>query len=388
MDFEVIWRKIHASISPEEEEALNNWLAEHEDHRRLFENAKRFYGRGSEVEIKSVNKEEAWLKVASNMYGRQRSKVLYPKFAFGIAAGVILLLGLSYYFWHAAEKIPVSTPVIAHQVIAPGTDKAILILDDNSSYELSAEQNLSLSAGGSRISSIGNALKYTQDEGAPKPKEIRYNTLKIPRGGQFVLYLEDSTKVWLNSETSLRFPVFFTDETREVELIGEAYFEVQKDTRPFRVISGQQVVEVLGTEFNISSYPESQDIVTTLIEGKVDVHLSENPTIRQTLRPNHQSILVKTESQILRREVDPRAFIAWKEGRFCFKEQSLENIMKTLSRWYDVEIVFETEQAKHIRFTGDIKRHEDFKNIVELIEKTQEVKFTIEGRSIIINDMN
>jgi ferric-dicitrate binding protein FerR (iron transport regulator) len=294
------------------------------------------------------------------------------------------LLGLSYYFWHAGEKIPVSTPVIAHQVIAPGTDKAILILDDNSSYELSAEQNLSLNTGGSRISSIGNALKYTQDEGAPKPKETRYNTLKIPRGGQFVLFLEDSTKVWLNSETSLRFPVSFTDETREVELIGEAYFEVQKDTRPFRVISGQQVVEVLGTEFNISSYPESPHIVTTLVEGKVDVHLSEHPAIRQTLTPNHQSTLVKTESQILRREVDPHAFVAWKEGRFCFKEQSLENIMKTLSRWYNVEIVFETEQAKQIRFTGDIKRHEDFKNIVELIEKTQEVKFRIEGRSILI----
>lgn len=383
MDFEIIWRKIHSKLSQQEEEELSNWLAEHKDHRLLFENAKRFYTQGSGFEKRQANTKQAWLKIAKEMDDPKSGRVFNLRFAFGIAAGIILLIGLGVYFWGVSDEIPTyaSRPKV-EQKIKPGTDKAILILDDSSTYELSAGQNLSLSAGGSRINSQGTSLRYTHDESTPK--EIRYNTLKIPRGGQFVLSLEDGTKVWLNSETSLRFPVSFSGETREVELIGEAYFDVQKDTRPFRVISGQQVVEVLGTEFNISSYPEDAETITTLVEGKVDVHITGNLAIRQILSPNQQSSLVKSEGRILSRDVDTRSFVAWKDGRFYFKDQTLEDIMKTLSRWYNVEVVFENERVRHIQFTGDVKRHEDFENIVELIEKTQEVKFKIEGGSIVI----
>jgi transmembrane sensor len=210
--------------------------------------------------------------------------------------------------------------------------------------------------------------------------------LKIPRGGEFYLTLSDNTKVWLNSETTLKYPVEFAGEERRVELTGEAFFEVEKDAeRPFRVVSDEQVVEVLGTSFNISSYPEDSVILTTLVEGKVNVFLGENPETSQTLLPKHQSFLARGEDRIMQREVDVSEYVAWKDGEFYFRDQSLENIMKTLSRWYDIDVVFNEPQAKDILFTGHLERYENFERILNLIQRTNEVSYSEEGRTITID---
>jgi ferric-dicitrate binding protein FerR (iron transport regulator) len=171
-----------------------------------------------------------------------------------------------------------------------------------------------------------------------------------------------------------------------VELTGEAYFEVQRDEkRPFKVVSGTQIVEVLGTSFNICSYPDDPETLTTLVEGKVNVFLEGNPEIRQTLLPNHQSLLLKDEATIEQREVDIREYIAWKEGMFYFTDQSLGDIMKTLSRWYDVDVIFTDARAADILFTGHIKRYENFEKILDLIEQTNEVTFKKERGKIAID---
>ncbi|MGE0590673.1 MAG: FecR family protein [Cyclobacteriaceae bacterium] len=384
MDFEIIWKKINGSLSQEEELAFNTWLNESDEHKKLFENAKRYYREGSNFENWPANTMQAWQKVEQSMGTKQGvgSNRRWITWTTSAAAAIALIAVAGNYFRETPKPQPETAHTQPATLISPGTDKAILILDDSSTYELSAGQNLSLNAGGSKINSQGTSLEYTQGE--ETPREVRYNTLKIPRGGEFALTLADGTKVWLNSESSLRFPVSFVGETRDVELQGEAYFDVAESQIPFRVISSQQVVQVLGTEFNISSYKEDSLTVTTLVEGKVDVFMSENPGIRQSLHPNQQSSLVRKDGRIVKRDVDPHEFIAWREGRFAFRAQSLSSIMKTLSRWYDIDVTFENKEAQNILFTGDIKRHENFENILELIEKTHEVKFTIEGRSIMI----
>lgn len=379
MDFEIIWKKVHASLSPAEEEAFHAWLEESEDHRRYFENVKSFYTQGSALEKDPVDLENAWAKLSESMEEPKRGINRKLIFVLGMAASIVLVMLVWFFTLQPAER----TEMVAAEtkpIIEPGSHKAVLILDDSSVHDLSSGQGLSLHTGGVQINSEGTSLEYKAGENSNK--EIKYNTLKIPRGGEFFLSLSDGTKVWLNSETTLRFPVQFGGDSREVELTGEAYFEVTKSNIPFRVVSGQQVVQVLGTQFNVSSYPEDQTTTTTLVEGKVNVYLGNDPTIVQTLTPRLQSQLLKSDGTITTRQVDTEEFTAWKEGRFYFKDQSLSQIMKTLSRWYDVDVTFDNKKAQQMLFTGNIKRHEDFENILDLIAKTNEVKFEIEGRSI------
>ena len=197
--------------------------------------------------------------------------------------------------------------------------------------------------------------------------------------------MADGTKVWLNSETTLRFPVQFASDVRRVELTGEAYFEVSRNENiPFIVSSGDQQVKVLGTQFNISSYPDNQSILTTLVEGSVEVSLEGNPAEKTMLEPSEQSYFSRNESQILKRNVDVAQYVAWKDGRFVFQDQMLGDIMKTLSKWYDVQVVFANENDKNLRFTGNLERYTDFNNILRKIERTNEVKFEITDKLITI----
>ena len=147
-----------------------------------------------------------------------------------------------------------------------------------------------------------------------------------------------------------------------VELTGEAFFEVTKNEKvPFIVSSNNQQVRVLGTQFNISSYPDEQSTVTTLVEGSVEVSLQGNPAEKTTLKPNEQSYFSNNENVIMKRNVDISQFVAWKDGRFVFQNQTLENIMKTLSKWYDVQVVFANENSRNLKFTGNLERYSDFR---------------------------
>ena len=265
----------------------------------------------------------------------------------------------------------------------PGSNKAVLILADGSEHDLSSGDNSIIAADGTEIKNTGNKLEYISTNS--QPTEMKYNTLKIPRGGEYFLILADSTKVWLNSETTLRFPVQFAADVRNVELNGEAYFEVSKNERvPFIVTSGNQQVKVLGTQFNLSSYADNQSVYTTLVEGKVEVSLTTNPESKLVLKPNEQSCFSKEEANILKRTVDVAQYIAWKDGRFVFQDQMLEDIMKTLSKWYDVQVVFSNEDDKKLRFTGNLERYADFSNILGKIERTNEVEFEITNKLITI----
>ncbi|GAB3650170.1 hypothetical protein GCM10028791_16980 [Echinicola sediminis] len=381
IDFSVIWKKVHASLSQEEERQFKAWLEESADHRTYFDHVVRFYKDGSQFGDEQGWAEKAWPEFSENLSDTKQRRWPIGRYAAAIAAALVLVLVVTAVL--KPSLFDKENPGQTVATIGPGTEKAILLMDDGTSYDLSSGKPLNLEDGGSQIVSQGKSLQYRQ--GKSPAAQVKYNTLVVPRGGQFNLSLADGTQVWLNAGSTLKYPTNFTGSERRVELSGEAYFEVAKNTeQAFRVITDQQVVEVLGTAFNIASYKEDASIFTTLVEGKVSVFIKDKPENKQVLSPNQQSEWVKGKEQIQQRSVDVREFIAWKDGWFYFKEKPLEEIMKALARWYDVQVKFENQEAKQLPFTGEIRKYEDLEDVLVLLEKTRDVQFKIERRTIII----
>tara|TARA_B100000809_G_scaffold213624_1_gene218085 strand:+ start:52377 stop:53543 length:1167 start_codon:yes stop_codon:yes gene_type:complete len=260
--------------------------------------------------------------------------------------------------------------------IEPGKDKAILTLESGDEVALEKDKKIELDG------------RYVEDEkliyitkAESKNKKIQYNYLTIPRGGQFFVQLSDGTKVWLNSDTKLKFPVAFNKgETRKVELVyGEAYFDVSPSTNhngdTFKVQTRIQEIDVLGTEFNIKAYQDETDIVTTLVEGKVTVG---NGILHKYLTPSEQSTMNIKDLTIHVKKV-PRVFdeISWKDGYFSFKQKPMKDIMKVLSRWYDIAYVFKDIEKENKSFTGVLDRENTINEILAYIQKTNEINFQI-----------
>lgn len=380
IDFEIIWKKIHQTLSEKEEKLLRAWQDEDPAHQQYFNQAKEFYAKGSRFANTPNELQQAWKTVQKKIGGTRQRIIHLATITSSIAASLLIVAAL---FYFSNKSNPLSEISENYQVMPPGSGKAILILDNGKTYNLSDKKNLVLVEGHAMIRNSGDKLEYFS-QGKPG-EEIKYNTLKVPRGGEFFLQLSDGTKIWLNSETSLRYPVRFTENERQVELTGEAYFEVTKDEHaPFYVSSGSQKVKVLGTRFNISSYNESPFIVTTLIEGKVEVSEKEGLTTPHILMPCEQSLFSKENKEITTRKINPATFVSWKEGRFVFEDESLSDIMLTLSRWYNVDYVFINETAKGFRFTGNLPRYANISDLLQKIGKTKEVHFNIENNTVII----
>lgn len=383
IDFELVWKKINRTISLEEDLLLSNWLKESSLHQQYFDNVLRFYKEGSGFVDAKAETERAWKALLRKL---EKGSIKSNKriISISIAAAAIILI-MSFVFWpkKIGQSLMANKQDQSVQPIHPGTSKATLVLNDGSVHKITTNGNLLLADGGAVISSEGTELKYTEKDSITR--EVKYNTLTIPRGGEFTLQLSDGTKVWLNSETTLRYPVQFAGSERRVELTGEAFFEVTRNEKiPFLVESGNQTVKVLGTEFNISSYKDDRFVYTTLVNGSVEVFSRSMPEVRQLLAPNEQSSLSVSGDQISKRTVDPYQYVAWKDGRFVFNDLKLEDIMNTLSKWYDVDVIFARDDLRNIRFTGNLKRYEDFGEIMKKIEMTHEVELQIENKKITI----
>jgi len=380
IDIELIWKSVNQEASEEESESLQRWLHEDARHRQYYEKANRFFRNGSTIDFIPSQLNSAWKKFEKAEGKTKRKLKLTVLVAASVVAALLLSRTLLYFMEKPRHSQFASSP---ESLISPGTDKAKLIFDDGRTYDLAKNANLLINERGTTIRNAKNQLEYITGE--KSGNQLEYNILQVPRGGEFSLLLSDGTKVWLNSESLIRYPVSFPGDERKVELEGEAYFEVAKNKdKPFRVVSGNQVTEVLGTGFNITSYDEDPVVVTTLVEGHVKVSLKSNPQIAQLLNPNDQTLYTKAGKRISKRVVDPSLYIAWKYGRFVFKNELLTTIMNTLSRWYDVQVVFASERAKQIRFTGNLERYGNFEEVLEKIEKTNEVKFYVKGNQITI----
>lgn len=302
---------------------------------------------------------------------------------YAAAAAVLGILVAGYLFKDRLELPTVldQDPVVETNTIVPGTDKATLTLENGDEITLGKGTTYESQT----ASSNGEEIIY-KDKGASNA--MAYNYLTVPRGGEFFLMLSDGTKVWLNSESQLKYPVQFNDgESRQVELVyGEAYFEVTPSTEHkgsnFKVANSQQVIEVLGTKFNIKAYRDESDIYTTLVEGKVSVSTSAES---QLLAPNLQSVVNSTDHSIKVSKVDTKSETAWIHGDFVFQGKSLREIMKVLSRWYNVDIQFDKEILLTQEFNGELSKNQNIDEILEMIKSTEVIQnYTIRGSTIIL----
>lgn len=270
-------------------------------------------------------------------------------------------------------------PIIASKIIPAGEKKATLTLADGTEVEIAEMTTQVLQEKGANIEYKNGEIAYNKSE--EKPTEVIYNKLEVPRGGECMIKLDDGTKVWVNAETKLKYPVTFVGDRREVFLEGEAFFEVVKDGKPFIVKTSFGDVRVLGTSFGINAYTDEPESYTTLVKGKVCVEKEGEESI--VILPGEQVVSSK-DGKMIKQEVDVEEFVGWKDGIYVFKEKSLSDIMKTLERWYNISIVFQDESLIDLPFTGNLKRYDDINVFFDALARTGDMKYRVEGNQVIL----
>ncbi len=366
-------KALAGELDESEAQELEAWLRESPRHAEEWNALRREIVAGGAVfDLQREGKrmvEKRWRKFERQTRGRQRILVWVR-----YAAAALVPLGLA--FWFLIGWQPEAPRQVAVAPILPGTYKARLILDDGRQVALDSATHVRMrELPGVEVKAENNVLVYTNGDTIVE-KQVKYNTLEIPRGGEYALQLADGTRVWLNAGTSLRYPVAFSGQERRVELRGEGYFEVAKDSAsPFVVSVNGVDVRVLGTSFNVSAY--SDEVVTTLVEGKVLMRSQADSVV---LVPDRQGVWDGKRMTVKR--VDARNYALWREGVFFFEDMPLEDILDALARWYDVHVFYQNAELKMMRFSVEIKRYEHIDTILRRIAETNRVRFNVNNRTV------
>jgi len=373
--FKDLLKKYQSGLCTDEEEAwLESWYL------TLNETSKESVPSVVLAEDRTNN----WALINSSIKHKPRPLWL----SISAAALVLFMLSIGIYFYVINHNVQTPRADVV-QEITPGGNKAFLTLADGRKISLTDVGNgeLAEQAGIKITKAADGQLVYTiENDHASVEKDaqmVAYNTIETPRGGQYQILLPDGTKVWLNAASSLKYPTTFLGaDKRQVELKGEAYFEVAHNkAQPFLVVTPAlktngkaHEVEVLGTHFNINAYADEPAIITTLLVGSVKVN-------EQLLKPGYQSVFENNKIKIS--EADPEAAVAWKNGDFVFNGQDGETSLRMLSRWYDVEID-DSENLKNLHFGGVVSRSQNLSAVIKMLQATGDLKFKVEGRRIIM----
>lgn len=310
---------------------------------------------------------------------RQKRKRLRLWGSWGsVAASIVIVLG-SVWMWSGKDtevgEVRVATTGI-------GEREVWLKLADGREVAVRHDQRDVVEEGGSTLIRMENgSISYEAAEGmAEKEGEVKYNELRVPRGGECYLVLDDGTKVWLNADSYLRYPVHFGKNSRQVEIRGEGYFEVKADGRPFSVDMGCGQVNVLGTSFGVRVYPQ-ETAMTTLVTGKVAFAASDGQRIE--MAPGEQ-VRVELNGEVSKQHVDVDEYVAWRNGWFVFREEPLENVMDMMCRWYDVDVFYRSAALKEVRFTGNLKRYDSIETFLEVLASPGRVKYNVAGNTVVL----
>lgn len=373
----LIAKYLSEEISEEEQVELIRWRNESAGNERLFleicreENIKR-----NMQKRQAFSTEVGWVGV--------QKKIQHHRFRYRLlnvckyAAIFILPLAIATAILYKSGNEHDATSHVTEQIL-PGSKKAVLILDNGETIDLKSTSGVELKEKDGTIIQVDSTTLNYQQTPDRKSDKLAYNKVNVPRGGEYQLTLSDGSKVQLNSMSSIRFPVQFAKDCRLVELEGEAYFEVSKTGQPFIVKTKGMNIEVLGTTFNISAYA-NEEYQTTLVNGSVRVQTEDGSN--RILKPSEQACINPGSNQINVRNVDTAFYTSWIHGKINFKDQRLEDIMKTLARWYDMEVIYENEATKDLRFGCYINRYNEITPLVNLLEQTGRVTITVEGKTI------
>ena len=386
---DLVAKKIRGTINPQEQEELDRWMGESPDNRLLYERASDPRKQLEKMEIyRLFDKEKVWANLEEELF-QGRTVQFVPRKLLRYAAAILLPLIVGGGFAYMYLRTP-SANTIAEidSTIKPGSQNAVLILSDGGSVDLGqGEAMATLQDGDASITDENQSLSYSSQSGESVGMPMLFNELRTPRGGGYNLQLADGTRVWLNSGSSLRYPVSFHDSSRQVFLEGEAYFEVSHTGQAFTVSSGNMNTRVLGTSFNISAYADDEAFITTLVEGKVSVELVAEDASASTsaiLEPDMQATLFRETGQISTAEVSASGYTSWIQGKIEFHNEILESVMKRLARWYDFEYTFENSAAREFHFSARLDKEESISAILEMLEMTTDVKFEFRENSIVV----
>ncbi|MEZ2336438.1 FecR family protein [Mucilaginibacter sp. RCC_168] len=310
-------------------------------------------------------------------------------FSYRVAAAAIVLLCLSvgaYLFLRPSIKYSAHKIAVIKTDASPGRNKAILTLSNGEKIDLDQAQSGILAREKSAIvkKTKDGRLAYNNTAlgAGPNNGEMLYNTVTTPRAGQYQITLSDGSDVWLNACSSISFPLAFGENERQVKISGEVYFEVKKNKHlPFRVISNNQIVEVLGTHFNINAYVDESVVTTTLLEGSVKISQLNQPSAK-FLKPGQQSIIQPGKAPINIQQVDTEIAVAWKNGYFRFEHADLQSLMRQFSRWYDVDVSYEGAISDDF-FEGQIPRSSKLSEALKILE-LGDVHFKIKDKKLIV----
>ena len=370
--------KVLSEEIPEDDRDFQHWLQEDTENRKLYRSLKES-GQNDTLFDKD--------KVFNNISGKlclntERKAPLHQKKWFKYAVSSIAVITLciagGYFTFHENTTPPEKTE---KNIFDPGSKKAYLLSMKGEKIDLS--QSFEVKKEDGTIISNNNQGVISFQKTTPAKKTIEQQTIYVPKSGEYELVLSDGSKVFLNSESQLTFPSYFEGDTRHVKLLGEAYFEVKKDRKPFIIQTAYLTIEVLGTSFNINAYKTNPYVNATLVEGCIRIHLSEN---QETflLKPEHNFRLDKLSDEISVQQVNTDVYTAWVKGEFVFRNQPLTEIFTQLERWYDFRIIYKSPDIGNMRFTGSAEKGRPLNYLLNQIQSVTDVKCIINNDEIIL----
>ena len=386
---DLIVKKIRGTIATEEQQELDRWIREDPQNQVLYDRASDPKKQLEKLEIYGLfDKEKVWAGLEEELFAKKTVRFVPRKYLRYAAAILLpLLVTGGFAWWYLRTPAPAGLAEIDNE-IDPGTQKAVLILSDGGTVELGQGKSMTtVHEGDVSITDADNRISYVAGTEAAASLARVYNELRTPRGGGYNLQLADGTMIWLNSGSSLKYPVGFNDSIRQVYLDGEAYFEVSPGNTPFIVSSGSMNTRVLGTSFNIYAYSDDSSYKTTLIEGQVLVETSSPGTSASSgmiLKPDEQAVFIQSTGEISKKEVDAAEYTSWTRGKLEFHNESLEEVMKRLARWYDFDYIFENEAARDLHFSARLDKNENISSVLEMLEMTTDVRFEFRDQRIVV----
>lgn len=374
----LITKALLNDISEDEQRRLDEWLNASGRNRDFFEGLHSGkYLKRAVTDRNRVSRDDRWKRLRRETVAirsrKIRSRVLR------VAAAIIFPLMVGGMIWLMSDsKQGDSSTLLAHEEIKVGSSKAVVTLSNGEKVALFGDTTVRVNDGLAVMVNQKDTLNFMRNNEAVVA-DNSFTVIQIPRGGEYIVRLEDGTTVYLNSESELRIPVHFNSKERVVWLTGEAYFSVKHEKqRSFTVRTERADISVLGTEFGVRAYADETDLLTTLVQGAVEVK-SESRVHR--IVPGEQA-KVDEAGNIEVKEVNVDDYIAWKLGRIVFVNARLEDIMRELQRWYDFKVSYSSPEQKELRFTMDILKYKEVSDIFDLMEKIKRITFVVEGNHV------
>lgn len=384
---ELIFKKISESISDEEFKELTAWINRNEENKQIYDDLlDEEYIKNALNEYSKYDVHNAWIKTEVRLKLKKAKFRLLSNSLLRYAAILIisLLIGSYYYYQSTINEDAKIAQTTIQFPFKPGSQKALLTLSNGEKIGVGKNEKVNTIKISASTEILDTNYTLVYDKSNFTSDNLEYHTLTTPKGGEYSLVLADGSKIWLNAASELKYPVSFSGSERKVYMEGEAYFEIAKNKdKPFIVHTKGYDVEVLGTKFNVIAYNDEQQIATTLDEGSVKITTTEKgkPVY---LTPGQQAVLHKNSAKIDIVDVDTYPYSSWKNGLFVFQSESLGNITRKISRWYNCEFQFADADLENARFTGTLSRDTELGELLKIISQTCAIEFAVNQHNTIV----